>query len=175
MKKDPHYSEKFRQGSKIKCHKVVKVLQQNSYWICQSVFQKYLISQAKSSEIMAAYQARRAFFAIHLLISTGSSLQIKNGAIIYDNSGLFYMVYFQDERHEFNCELEWDANLLIRPLVLCNMQGVQIRRLIVAIICIVNLILVFIVIYCFIQRSVNSQYKCFENPSHNCWLTNVIS
>ena len=107
---------------------------------------------------MAAYQARRAFFAIHLLISTGSSLQIKNGAIIYDNSGLFYMVYFQDVRHEFNCELEWDANLLIRPLVLCNMQGVQIRRLIVAIICIVNLILVFIVIYCFIQRSVNSQW-----------------
>ena len=37
--------------------------------------------------------------------------------------GLFYMIYFQDERHEFNCELEWDANLLIRPLVLCNMQG----------------------------------------------------
>ena len=33
------------------------------------------------------------------------------------------MIYFQDERHEFNCELEWDSNLLIRPLVLCNMQG----------------------------------------------------
>lgn len=114
MKKDPHYIEKF------------------------SVFRKYLISQAKSSEIMAAYQARRAFFAIHLLISTG----------------LFYIVYFQDERHEFNCELEWDSNLLIRPLVLCNMQGVQIRRLMVSIICVVNLILVFVVIYCFIQRSV---------------------
>ena len=89
MKKDPHYEEKFRPGSKQKILKdwSPKFGNPNS-WESQigtqtpkektgftepfkSVFRRYLISQAKSSEIMAAYQARRAFFAIHLLISTG--------------------------------------------------------------------------------------------------------
>ena len=88
MKKDPHYEEKFRPGSKQKLKDwSPKIGNPNSskYQMgtqtpkektgftepFKSVFRRYLISQAKSSEIMAAYQARRAFFAIHLLISTG--------------------------------------------------------------------------------------------------------
>ena len=149
MKKDPHYSEKFRNGSKIKSSKAEKLF--------LTFGKRFPKIPNFTGEIKRNHGCLSSSSGIFCHSSTHfHRFVIQNchcRKIII--SGLFYMVYFQDERHEFNCELEWDSNLLIRPLVLCNMQGVQIRRLMVAIICIVNLILVFIVIYCFIQRSVD--------------------
>ena len=151
MKKDPHYSEKFRHGSKIQSSKVEK-----QFLNFRKRFPKISHFTGKIERGHGCLSSSPGVFChtssyIHWFVVRN---RYQRKIIIL---GLFYMVYFQDERHEFNCELEWDSNLLIRPLVLCNMQGVQIRRLMVAIICIVNLILVFIVIYCFIQRSVDGK------------------
>ena len=75
--------------------------------------------------------------------------------------GLLYVFYYNDTRHEFNCKLQWDSDLYIEPLVLCNISGttnfsllsyfsgVTLRRLIIMLVCVFNAIIGFVLVKSF--------------------------
>ena len=56
-------------------------------------------------------------------------------------------LYVFDPVKEFNCEVDWVIGGSIKPAVLCSISGVELERLMIAIVCVVNaLLLLFLIL-----------------------------
>ena len=69
-----------------------------------------------------------ALFCIWLLLQVGHFWTLMRNILI-ETTGLLYVFYYNDTRHEFNCKLQWDSDLYIEPLVLCNISGKKLNEL----------------------------------------------
>lgn len=94
-------------------------------------YQKFLLTLAKSNRLSIGYSMRRW---LHAIVSVTCTY-------------FLFVTYVQEYQSSFNCLLNWTVSEngekeVIRPAVLCSMQGVELVRLVVAIICALNAVLV---------------------------------